>query len=67
MSYFDTDWSAMTGNDWFYTIFSSVILFLMVIVYTYALNPKNKEQLEKQKHIPLDLDEEQHFGEHNVR
>jgi len=66
MSYFDTDWAAMTGNDWFYTIFSVIILILMTIAYAYALNPKNKAHLESQKNALFE-DDQTNFGENNDR
>ena len=68
MSYFHTDWSAMTGNDWFYTIFTSIIFIFMVILYVVVLNPKNKEKFEQQRYLPFEEDKTpQDFGENNVR
>lgn len=62
--YFSTDWSAMTFQDWVGTILTVTVFVLMVIVYVYALRPKNREKLEAQKHIPLD-DESFDSGENN--
>ncbi|MCG8429256.1 MAG: cbb3-type cytochrome c oxidase subunit 3 [Chromatiales bacterium] len=63
--YFSTDWGAMTTNDWVGTILTVVVFLLLVIVYVYALRPKNREKLESHKHIPLD-DESTESGEKNV-
>ena len=54
--YFHTDWEAMTTNDWIGLSMTVVAFLLMVIVYFYALRPKNKEKLEKNRFIPLDDD-----------
>jgi cytochrome c oxidase cbb3-type subunit 4 len=54
--YFYTDWEAMTTNDWIGLSMTVVAFVLMVIVYFYALRPKNKEKLEKNRFIPLDDD-----------
>ncbi len=62
--YFNTDWAAMTTHDWVGTILTIVVFVLMIIVYVYALRPKNREKLESQKHIPLD-DERFESGEDN--
>ncbi|MEJ2693717.1 MAG: cbb3-type cytochrome c oxidase subunit 3 [Candidatus Thiodiazotropha sp.] len=54
--YFHTDWEAMTTNDWVGLTMTVVAFVLMVIVYFYALRPKNREKLEKNRFIPLDDD-----------
>jgi cytochrome c oxidase cbb3-type subunit IV len=54
--YFHTDWEAMTTNDWIGLIMTVVAFILMVIVYFYALRPKNREKLEKNRFIPMDDD-----------
>jgi len=54
--YFHTDWEAMTTNDWIGLILTVVVFFLMVGLYFYALRPKNREKLEKNKFIPMDED-----------
>ncbi len=54
--YFHTDWEAMTTNDWIGLTMTVVAFVLMVIVYFYALRPKNKEKLEKNRFIPMDDD-----------
>lgn len=54
--YFHTDWEAMTTNDWIGLTMTVVAFLLMIIVYFYALRPKNKEKLEKNRFIPMDDD-----------
>ncbi|MGD8931112.1 MAG: cbb3-type cytochrome c oxidase subunit 3 [Chromatiales bacterium] len=54
--YFHTDWEAMTTNDWIGLIVTVVVFLLMVGLYFYALRPKNREKLEKNKFIPMDED-----------
>ena len=54
--YFHTDWEAMTTNDWIGLSMTVVAFLLMIIVYFYALRPKNKEKLEKNRFIPMDDD-----------
>ncbi len=54
--YFQTDWEAMTTNDWIGLTMTVVAFILMIVVYFYALRPKNKEKLEKNRFIPMDDD-----------
>ncbi len=54
--YFQTDWAAMTSNDWVGLIMTVVVFFLMIAIYVYALHPSNREKLEAQRFIPLDED-----------
>jgi cytochrome c oxidase cbb3-type subunit 4 len=54
--YFQTDWAAMTTNDWIGLIMTVVTFLLMVGLYFYALRPKNREKLEKNRFIPMDED-----------
>ncbi len=54
--YFHTDWAAMTTNDWIGLIMTVVTFLLMVGLYFYALRPKNREKLEKNRFIPMDED-----------
>lgn len=56
MEYLQTDWAAMTLNDWIGTIVTVVVFVLMIWAYVYTFHPKNKEKLESQRHIPLDDD-----------
>ena len=55
--YFHTDWSAMTGADWVGLVLTVAIFILMVVVYVWVLNPKNKESLESHRNMLLDEDE----------
>ncbi|PCJ29767.1 MAG: CcoQ/FixQ family Cbb3-type cytochrome c oxidase assembly chaperone [Gammaproteobacteria bacterium] len=55
--YFHTDWSALTGADWFGLILTVVVFILMVVVYFWVLNPKNKESLEAHRNMLLDENE----------
>ncbi len=57
LEYFHTDWSAMTGTDWFGLVFTIIIFLLMVGLYFWVLNPKNKDKLESHRSMPLDDDE----------
>jgi cytochrome c oxidase cbb3-type subunit 4 len=52
--YFHTDWSAMTGTDWFGLILTVVVFIIMVVVYIWVLNPKNKESIESHRTMLLD-------------
>ena len=48
----------MTLSDWIGTIVTVIIFLLMIWAYVFVLNPKNKEKLESQRHLPFDDDEE---------
>ncbi len=52
--YFHTDWSAMTLHDWIGLIVTVGAFLAMVWIYFYVFNPKNKERLESQRHIPFE-------------
>lgn len=58
LEYFHTDWEAMTVNDWIGTILTVVVFLLMVVLYIYALHPKNRDKLEAQRHIPMEEEEQ---------
>lgn len=58
LEYFDTDWQAMTTNDWIGTILTVVIFLLMIVAYFQVFRPKNRERLEARKHIPFDEDDD---------
>ena len=62
IDYFQTDWEAMTANDWVGTIITVVIFLLMLGLYVYVLSPKNKDWLESNKYIPMN-DEQVKTGE----
>jgi cytochrome c oxidase cbb3-type subunit 4 len=55
----------MTTNDWVGTILTVVIFLLMLGLYVYVLRPNKREHFEKQKHIPLDDDEQINSGDKN--
>lgn len=55
--YFQTDWSAMTGTDWFGLVLTVVVFIIMVVVYVWVLNPKNKESIESHRTMLLDEEE----------
>ena len=55
--YFHTDWSAMTGTDWFGLVITVVIFALMVGLFYWVFNPKNKESLEAHRTMPMNDDE----------
>ncbi|HEA25580.1 MAG TPA: cbb3-type cytochrome c oxidase subunit 3 [Ectothiorhodospiraceae bacterium] len=55
--YFQTDWAAMTVNDWVGLIMTVVVFFVMIWAYVYTFNPKNHDKLEDQRFIPFDDDE----------
>ncbi len=57
MDYFDTDWAAMSTNDWIGTILTVAVFFLMIWAYVSVFHPKNRESLESRRHIPFDDDE----------
>jgi len=53
-SLLETDWAAMTTQDWIGTIMTVVAFGLMVGLYVYVLNPKNRSKFEGKKNIPID-------------
>ena len=52
--YFHTDWSAMTGTDWFGFLLTVVVFLVMLVAYIWVLNPKNKEEIESHRTMLLD-------------
>jgi len=56
-AYFSTDWSAMTGQDWAGLIVTVLVFFGMLIAFARVLNPKRKEELEKEKYRILKDDD----------
>ncbi len=52
--YFHTDWSAMTGTDWFGFLLTVVVFLVMLVAYIWVLNPKNKESIESHRTMLLD-------------
>jgi len=47
----------MTGADWVGLVLTVVIFILMVIVYFWVLNPKNKDSIESHRTMLLDENE----------
>jgi len=58
MDIFNTDWAAMTLNDWAGLIITLGVFFLMIWAYVYTFNPKNKDTLESQRNIIFDEDDD---------
>jgi len=56
MDILQTDWAAMTLNDWAGLIITVGVFFLMVWAYVNTFNPKNKEKLESKRTIIFDED-----------
>ncbi len=56
MDILNTDWAAMTLNDWAGFIITMGIFFLMIWAYVSTFNPKNKEKLESKSTIIFDED-----------
>lgn len=56
MDILNTDWAAMTLNDWTGFTITMGIFFLMVWAYVSTFNPKNKEKLESKRTIIFDED-----------
>ena len=54
--YLHTEWAAMTVHDWIGLTITVAVFLLMVGLYVWVFNPKNKEQFESQRYIPLDND-----------
>lgn len=54
--YFHTDWAAMTGTDWFGLLAVVTLALLMLYVYIWVFNPKNKGSLEKHRDFVLNDD-----------
>jgi len=52
--YFYTDWSAMTGTDWFGFLLTVVVFLVILVAYIWVLNPKNKESIESHRTMLLD-------------
>lgn len=56
MDILQTDWAAMTLNDWVGLIITVGVFFLMIWAYVSTFNPKNKEKLESRSTIIFDED-----------
>ncbi|AFI84171.1 cbb3-type cytochrome c oxidase subunit 3 [Methylophaga nitratireducenticrescens] len=57
LSYFETNWSAMTVSDWVGTILTVIIFILMFGMYFWVLRPKNKDKIEAHRDLPLREDD----------
>ncbi|MGD8642482.1 MAG: cbb3-type cytochrome c oxidase subunit 3 [Gammaproteobacteria bacterium] len=54
--YFQTNWSAMTIQDWLGLIITVAVFIAMVVLYVYVFHPSNREKLEKHRLIPMEDD-----------
>ena len=61
--YFQTDWAAMTVNDWVGLIMTVVVFFVMIWAYVHTFNPKNRDKLESHRHIPFEDEDDFRNGE----
>jgi len=52
--YFHTEWSSMTGTDWFGLVLTVVVFLVILVAYVWVLNPKNKEEIESHRTMLLD-------------
>lgn len=59
MEYFQTDWSAMTSNDWLGVFFTVLAVIAMISVYVLVFNPKNKDAFNSQGDMALRDEAEQ--------
>lgn len=50
-SILDTDWTALTVNDWVGMIVTVGVAIVLLIAYLYVFHPKNKEKLESQRYL----------------
>ncbi len=55
-SYFSTNWSQMTLNDWIGTSVTVIIFMLMVGAYFYVFKSENREKLEAHRFIIMNED-----------
>lgn len=61
--YFQTDWAAMTVNDWVGLIMTVVVFFVMIWAYVHTFNPKNRDKLESHRNIPFEDEDDFRNGE----
>ena len=54
--YFQTDWAAMTFNDWLGLVSTIIVFLIMIGIYTYVFHPSNKEKFERMRYMPLEED-----------
>ena len=55
-SFFSTNWSEMTLNDWIGTSVTVIIFLLMVGAYLYTFKKGNRERLEAHRFIIMNED-----------
>ena len=55
-SFFSTNWSAMTLNDWIGTSVTVIIFVLMAGAYLYTFKKGNRERLEAHRFIVMNED-----------
>lgn len=53
MEYLQTDWAAMSRNDWIGVVLAVLCFVAMVVVYVLVFHPKNKEIFEAQSDMAL--------------
>ncbi len=61
--YFSTDWEAMTHADWSGLIIVLILTVLMVGLYSWVFNPKNRDKFEQHRDFVND-DNEHHKNTH---
>jgi cytochrome c oxidase cbb3-type subunit 4 len=62
-SFFYTDWSALTVNDWAGIIVTVIVSVVLIAAYTLIFHPKNKERLESQRYLIDGLDGEPYLAD----
>lgn len=55
-NFLNTNWEAMTTNDWIGLAATVIIFILMIVAYVYVFKPGNREKLESHRHIIMDDD-----------
>jgi len=61
--YFSTDWAAMTHADWSGFIIVLVLTALMIALYMWTFNPKNRDKFEQHRDF-VNEDNEHHKDIH---
>jgi len=49
--FFETNWAALTVNDWVGLIVTVGVAIVLLIAYLYVFHPKNREKLESQRYL----------------
>lgn len=55
----------MTAADWFGTILTVIVFFLMLGLYIWVLRPKNKDKIEAHRTMLLEDDKESKSEKHD--